>query len=88
MICDVKCLLLNTSTFIDMFRTCSLTTKEVMLLFENLSSDCCDTPVESSSDEEMPFEDPPVAPSSSFQNAKSIDSSSNADFKEQRVTKI
>ncbi|GFT18399.1 hypothetical protein NPIL_67551 [Nephila pilipes] len=66
MICDVKCLLLNTSTFID----------------------CCDTPVESSSDEEMPFEDPPVAPSSSFQNAKSIDSSSNADFKEQRVTKI
>lgn len=47
------------SIFLDMNRRKGLTTKEALALFENLPSDNSDTPIESSSDEEVSIDDPP-----------------------------
>ncbi|GFS79654.1 hypothetical protein NPIL_229871 [Nephila pilipes] len=56
--------------------------------FESLFSDCSETPVESSSDEEMLIDDPPVASSSGFQNAENVDSSSDELLEKQSVSRI
>ncbi|GFT79669.1 hypothetical protein NPIL_625531 [Nephila pilipes] len=47
-----------------------------MTFFESLSSDCSDTSVESSSEEEMSINDLSVASSAGVQNAENVDSSS------------
>ncbi|GFS69803.1 hypothetical protein NPIL_299181 [Nephila pilipes] len=48
-------------TFEEILRRRGLTTEEAVPLFESLCLDCSDTPVECSSDEEMPIDDPLVS---------------------------
>ncbi|GFU41061.1 hypothetical protein NPIL_440611 [Nephila pilipes] len=71
-----------------MLRTGDLTTEESMSLFEFLTADCSNTPVESPSDEDMSIDDPPVASSSGFKNAGNVDSCSDEDLEEQSVSRI
>ncbi|GFU21682.1 hypothetical protein NPIL_630571 [Nephila pilipes] len=72
--CDFVFSYLNIANLIsDMLRTRGLTIEKSMSRFESLSSDCRDTPVENSSDEEMSIDDSTVAASSGSQNAKNID---------------
>ncbi|GFS99308.1 hypothetical protein NPIL_185641 [Nephila pilipes] len=62
--------------------------KVAMSRLKNSSSICCNTPVESSSDENMSIDEPPVASSSDFWNAKYVDSSLDEDMEQKIVQKV
>ncbi|GFT47852.1 hypothetical protein NPIL_505731 [Nephila pilipes] len=62
-----------TTAFIILSRLIILIAEEPMSVFERLSSDCSDTPIERSSDEDMSIDDPPATSSSGFQKAEGVD---------------
>ncbi|GFU28748.1 hypothetical protein NPIL_202261 [Nephila pilipes] len=70
-----------------MLRRSGLTTEKAMWLFKWYSLGCSDKLAESSYVEEMSIDDPPVALSSGFQNAKNVDNSSDEDLEEQSFSR-
>ncbi|GFT55573.1 hypothetical protein NPIL_527681 [Nephila pilipes] len=71
-----------------MLRRSGITKYEAMIFFESFSSDGRDTPVESSSPEEMLNDDLPVDSQSDFQNIGNVDSSSDEYMEEQSVLRV
>ncbi|GFT75037.1 hypothetical protein NPIL_40811 [Nephila pilipes] len=63
-------------------------TPEAMSLYESLFSDCSDTLVESSSDEEMSVDYPPLVSFYGIWNLENVDSSSDTDHEVQSVLRV
>ncbi|GFT82674.1 hypothetical protein NPIL_177381 [Nephila pilipes] len=64
-----------------------LTAEKAISLFESVSLDCSDRPVESSSVEEMSIHDTPVTLSPAFQNVEHVYNSFDKDLEKQSVPK-
>ncbi|GFU63143.1 hypothetical protein NPIL_322911 [Nephila pilipes] len=71
-----------------MIKTRCLTTEKATSSFESLSLDCSDSPAQSSTDQELLIDYPPVVSLFDLQNAVNVDSRSDEDLEVQNAPRV